>query len=207
MATGDLYRLAFNINCDGEETTCVLGYLQTAGANDANTLELTCQDFIDDKVPLLLDWLSSSATVTRVKMDTVTDHQEVPGLIDMNGFVGDVVVLPLPAQMSCLIHFLSTAPNAKHNGRIYIAGLPFDDQNKGEISVAPLAVIQLFADELLVNLVPGGGQTAIFTPVVISRFEDGIKRVPPLGFTLLSVTAKKDMRQQRRRKTPHFGLA
>lgn len=206
MADLDLYQLSFFINCAGEETQCVLGYQQDGGSNDADTLEALCQAFLTDCVPELLLAIAADVAVSRIRVDTVTDHQEVPGLMDLDGEDGAVVGESLPAQMAALIHLPTNAPNAKHNGRIYVSGLMSSSQQEGTIDVAPLALMQTFADTLALDLEPTAPQTATFTPVVISRVENGAPRTPPIGFPVLIPLAKADMRQQRRRKTPHFGL-
>lgn len=206
VAIGDLYQLTFNINCAGEETECTLGYEQDAGSNDADTLEAMCKAFEDDVVPSLLLAISSGVSVDRIRADTVTDHQEVPGLIDYKALDGLVAGPALPAQMCALIHLPTNAPSAKHNGRIYLSGLSIAAQQEGTIDNGPLALLQTFADKLAIDLAPTAPQDANFTPVVISRVVNKAPRVPPIGFPVLIPLAKPSMRQQRRRKTPHFGL-
>lgn len=206
MADKDLYALSFFINCAGEETQCVLGYEQDGGSNDADTLEALCKAFLDDVVPSLLLVLAADVAVDRITVETVTNHQEVPGLMDLNGQDGAVLGVSLPAQSAVIIHIPTNAPNAKHNGRIYVSGLEVGDQSEGTVAGGPLVAWNTFAAKLALDLEPTAPQDATFTPVVISRVVDGAPRVPPVGFGVLIPIAKADMRQQRRRKTPHFGL-
>lgn len=207
MAVDDLYRLSFHINASGTETECVLGYRQDSGSNDADTLEALCQAFIDAAQADLLAILSENCLVSRIKVVTVTNHQEVPGLIDQEGQAGTVVSQSLPPNMAAIIHLPTNAPNAKHNGRIFIAGCPENFQDAGTINGISLGLIQDFADELAIDLEPSAPQDAVFTPVVISSVENGAPRVPPVGFDVLIPVAKASMRQQRRRKTREFGFS
>ncbi len=206
MAVNDLYRLHFFINCSEQVTQCVLGYRMDFGSMDADTLEALCQAFIDDAQPKLLLLLSENALVSRVQVTTVTNHQEVPGLVDQVSQFGNIVSQTLPPNMAAIIHLPTNAPNAKHNGRIFLAGIPEQGQDAGTLTGAQITLNQAFADELAIDLEPTAPQDAIFTPVVISTVLNGAPRIPPVGFPVLLPVAKSLVRQQRRRKTVHFGF-
>ena len=205
MADEDLYALSFSIDCAGEQCLCVLGYKQDGGTNGPDTLTALCQAFIDDVVPSLEAALAADVEIDRVSVDTVTNHNDVPGVIDLNGHSGDVVGVACPAQMAMLIHLATDAPNAKHNGRIYISGCDVDSQTQGQLDAGQTVLMQTLAGKLNDTLSPTAPETADFIPVVISRFLDGVKRTPPVGFLVTTPVAKLDIRQQRRRKTTHFG--
>ena len=205
MAVGDLYQLHFFINNSQTPTECVMGYKMLTGVFTFNTLEALCQQWIDDVQPSLLLCLSENALVSRVQVTTVTSHDEVPGLVDQVSKFGSIVSQALPPNMAALIHLPTDAPNAKHNGRLYLAGTPENGQEEGSLFAAQLALLQTFADELAKDITLDAPETGIFAPVVISRFLDGVKRVPPVGFLVGVAGPKTPMRQQRRRKAINFG--
>ncbi|GAH74485.1 unnamed protein product, partial [marine sediment metagenome] len=99
------------------------------------------------------------------------------------------------------------ALNSKNNGRIYLAGIAEDSQTDGTIIPLEVTNIQDFADALVlpIDILQPGGEK--FTPVVISRYLDGVLRVPPIGYGLDYCTAKPSIRQQRRRTTGRCGIS
>ncbi len=207
MAIGNLYELTFYIDVNGNATQNKMGYVQTAGSNDSDTLEALAAAWYLNNIVDLLAILSSSAELTRVRADQVTGVDEIPGFVDKRANIGLYASDALPANMCGLFHFDTNAPNAKHNGRLFISGMPEGGQAEGIWDASFLVTMQAFADELEDDLVTLAPQDAEFSPVVISRFLDGIKRVPPLGFLVGEVTPEANIRQQRNRKTKCFGLS
>jgi len=206
VAIGDLYTLSLFVDTNGNPTENVLGFEQISGGNGADTLEALAQAWIDNASTALRACLSDEAEFSRVLVNTVTANDEVPGLIDNINFVGTNVGEALPANMAACFNLMTDAPNSKHNGRIFLAGCPENEQAEGTWDPAMVTLLNFFAVKLGNNLIPSAPEDSEFKPVVISRFLNGIKRVPPIAFTMLTATARVDLRQQRGRKTGCFGL-
>lgn len=206
MAVGDLYLLTVQIRTGGNVTQIGLGFEQDAGTNGPYTLEATTTAWELSVLPTLLLALATDASVERIAMVPVTATDEVPGQTDYYAKDGVVIGDGLPSNMAAVIHMATTGPNAKHNGRVYIAGISELEQNAGRLTVAQQTLMDNIATKLALDVAPTAPEDANFTPVVISRYVDGVKRTPPIGYPVTIPVARNIMRQQRRRKTPSFGF-
>lgn len=207
MAIGNLYDLSFYIDVAGNATQCTMGYIQTAGGNDHDTMEALCAAWLLNCETELRASLSNQASLARIRAEAVTGIDQIPGFIDFNGKIGTFISQALPSNITGLYHFGTNAPNAKHNGRLYVSGMPEGGQQEGTWDPSFVVVMQAFADKLEADLVTLSPQDAEFSPVVISRAVSGAPRVPPVGFFIGECTPRTSLRQQRRRKTDCFGLA
>ena len=205
MAVDDLYLMKVQIRTHERVTVINLGWLMDAGTVGPDTLEATCLAWKLAVLPTFLLALADDVSVERIAMDPVTDTSEVPGILDMYAEDGVVLGDGLPSTMCAVISLPCTGPNAKHNGRLFISGLSELEQNSGRLTAAQQILMDNIATKLAVDITPTAPETANFTPVVISRFVDGVKRVPPVGYLITVPVAKNIMRQQRRRKTFSYG--
>jgi hypothetical protein len=206
VADEELYLMTVQIGVAGFETEFGLGFVQDGGTNGPDTMEATCQAWEAAVLPTLLLALSGGCRVHRIAMKPITNTNEVPGVVDLTGEDGAVLGDALPASMCAIIHMATVAPNAKHNGRLFISGVSEEAQVEGTLTGAQLTLMQNLADKLAIDVEPSAPETATFVPAVISRFVDGAKRTPPVGFLVTIPVAKADLRQQRLRKTPAFGF-
>lgn len=206
MAANDLYRLTIQIETPGNVTEINLGYELAGGTIGPYTLEKTCLQAIADMNGALLALLAEDTFVRRYTMVPITEPLEIMGFVDLVNAVGTVLGEALPANMTAIISLPTDAPSSKHNGRIYISGVSEEAQTEGTLEAAQQTLNATFAALLTDEIEPSAPEDAVFTPVVISRVVDGVPRVPPVGFSVGTPIAKFSMRQQRRRKTPAFGL-
>ncbi len=207
MAVNDLYVLTVHYKSADAIVQFSMGYRMDSGTYGVSTGLAVCAKFVASYLPNLLLALSDECEVDQISFDPVTNVTELGGVANLNNALGLVVGQALPANMAALIHPKTVAPNSKHNGRIYLAGVAEGSIVAGVFDAPSLALIQTFADDLFVDLVPDSPEDATFGPIVISRFENGIKRVPPVGFDILAPLAKNEPRQQQRRMTPRLGLS
>ena len=207
MAVDDLYGMTVQIRTPGNTTQVGLGFKMTDGTIGNDTLEAACAQWVTDVLPTLLLMLAADTSVKRVEMCPLTEPNEIPGCVDLTGQVGAVLGDALPSNMAAVMHLGTDAPNAKHNGRIYVSGVSEEGTVEGTLIAAQQTLNGNFA--LLLNdlLLPSAPEDAEFTPVVISRIVDGVPRVPIVGFDILAAVARPIIRQQRRRKTRSFGFS
>ncbi len=207
MASGDLYVLTVHLTV--EQTACQFGqaYRMSQGSYTIATGTATAQAWFDANISNLLLCISDKVEIDSITFDPIGVSTELSGSSALNGAVGSVASQPTPANVAALIHLPTDAPNSKHNGRIFLPGIAEAGIVAGVIDAPNLALIQTWADELSENLEPASPEDAVFVPVVISRFVDGVKRVPPVAFDIGLPIAKNATRQQRSRMTRRHGIS
>lgn len=207
MAENDLYQL--NVHMKVGDSICQfgMGYRMGDGTYGVRTGLAVCAKFVADFLPDLLDAISVDCEVDQIAFLPQGITTELAGLANLNNAVGTVIGDPIPANMAALIHLPTVAPNSKHNGRIYIPGIIEDAIAAGLIQAPNLALVQAFATQLFVPIVPDSPEDSDFSPVVISRFVDGVKRVPPVAYDIKLPIAKNEPRQQQKRMTTRVGLS
>ncbi len=207
MAVGDFYLLTVHMKVNDSINQFGLAYEMTDGTYGTETGGKVAALFVADALPLLVLTLSEDCSVDQISFRPLGPSIELAGEANLNGADGLILGQALPANLAAIIHLPTEAPNSKHNGRIFVSGLPEAQINVGKFSAAQLTLLQTFATELLEVLKPTAPEDAEFTPVVISRFENKIKRVPPVAFNIKLPVAKDTPRQQRSRMTERLGLS
>lgn len=207
MAVGDLYELRVHYHLPASSVTIGFGYEQTVGTNDNLTLQSAIDFWIANMRPLLVACLAADVIVDQIRMDQVSVGNELPAFDNSTGISGTVVGQSLPAGGAAVISWVTDAPNAKHNGRVYIAGISEVEVNVGNISVAQLVLLNAFADQMETTLLTSLPQDAEFELSTISRVLNGVPRVPPVGFFVQSHVTRLPFFSQRRRITKRLGLS
>lgn len=207
MAINDLYTAQFRFEGAGSGWTSSMAYRQTDGGNDENTLTdlaVKIALFVEDSFKATQTGL---VDMTSVLVYQVTGTNETPGRTRFQQpNAGGVAGNALPMGMTSVISWLTDAPNAKHNGRMFIGGVPEDGSDDGQLTVAQLALMDTLIADLLSAMGPIGALSAQFEAVTISRVIDGIPRVPPVGFKIVSGAAETFVKNQRRRNTRFLGV-
>jgi hypothetical protein len=207
MAIGDLYEATTHVRTAEGEMQFSFGYLMEAGVIGPQSLDQACTDFAAVRLNTYVLAVSDNIEVDKVEFKAITNNVDIPGFVNFNNLEGLLVGAAVPNNSAAVLSLLTTAPNSKHNGRMYIPGLREIDQQDGSIDVAALILLNVFGTTLELDLLLGGAETAEFTPVVISRILDGVKRTPPVGHNLVSAIARTTTKQQRRRGGRRFGLS
>lgn len=205
MAVGDLYTLRVYYALPDSPMTIGLGYVQTGGVNDKDTLQSAVEFWVANFAAAFEAVLSVDADFDQVRMDQVSVGNEIPGIESLVGIPGTRLGTSLPASVAAVISWVTDAPNAKHNGRFYIGGISEADQVNGLLSVAILALLNTLSTTLQSTLLTSLPQTATFELATISRVLDGAPRVPPVGFLVESGVIRQPVHQQRRRVTKRRG--
>lgn len=207
MAIGDLYVLRVNYHLPDAEVSIGLGYKQSAGTNDKDTLQSAVDFWVANSLTIFRNCLAADVEVDQVRMDQVEPGNELPGFDNLVGLPGTVAGQALPSGSASVISWVTDAPNSKHNGRIYIAGVSENEVDNGLISAAQIALNVLLSNELQTDLLTSSPQDAVFVPNTISRVLNGAPRVPPVGFEILSGVIRLPMFSQRRRITSRLGTS
>jgi len=207
VAINDLYTLTVCCSTEGGPFTFSQDYQQISGSNDADTLDKACVRWNVDSSAQLEAMLAQTAFINECEMQPATGVDEVPGLLQFVNRIGDVVSDSLPTNVAAIISQLTNSPNSRANGRIFLAGIPESAMENGIMSAAYSTLVQTFATSMQGNLVVTGPPAAEFKPVVISRYLNGALRIPPVPHDIVANTAKRQLRQQRRRTTRSRGLS
>lgn len=205
MAVGDLYSLQVGINGVGRASSVALGYRQTVGTNDSQTLQSAVDFFVTNFLTVLKNVISVDAEIGQVRMDQVTVGDEVSGIDELSGQVGAVTGAITAEGGAAVITWVTDAPNSKHNGRTYLPGVSEDEVIASVISPAQSGVNILLANKWDDDLLTSLPQTAVFERVVISRILNGAPRVPPVGFKVTSNVVRLPMYTQSRRISNYWG--
>lgn len=206
VATNDLYRANYRFEGEGSGFTVGIGFRQVSGTNDENTLQDLCDVLFIMSTDEFLAILSDGINQTGIEVFQVTGSNETPGRLALpQPNSGTVVSDALPMGGALVLSLLTNAPNSRFNGRIYIAGIPESGQDEGQLESAYITDAIALAAVLDDQTIPLGPGSAVFKPVVISRWDEGIKRVPPVGFDVLSISVNSFVKNQRRRNTKFIG--
>jgi len=207
VAENDLYQLKVHYQVADAFCQFTMGYRMGDGTYTVDTPFAVIEKYVASYLPSLLQAISTQCEVDHITFGPIGISTELAAFGNMDNADGVLVGDALPANMCAIIHLGTVAPNSKHNGRIFISGVPEDVQFEGIMTAPQLQRVQDFADLLFNPLVPDSPEDTDFAPVVISRFVDGVKRVPPVAFDILAPLAKGELRQQQRRTTDRLGIS
>ena len=205
MAVGDLYKMTVSYTIPDSHVTVGFTFEQTTGTNDEGTLQSAVEFWVANVLILLRNVLSDLCQVDQVRMDPVTPNNEIPGIVQLNGLTGNESGQPLPAGSAAVLSYVTTAPNAKHNGRVYIGGISEDSVINGILTSPEFGRLVLLGQGLTNTLPTSLPQTAEFELTTISRVLDGVDRPTPIGFLVESIIVRSEFFSQRRRVTNRLG--
>lgn len=207
MAINDLYTIHFRFEGAGAGFTTKMDYQQTGGTNDQNTLTDLCTNVSVLVEDAFKDCLSNQISFNAMEAFQVVGANETPGLLRFETpNSGTVVSESLPMGGAAVLSILTDAPNSKHNGRMFVGGIPESFEANGALTAPAIALYQTLADGLSASPAPVGPGLALFTPGVISRIVDGVPRVPPIMFDVDTITPDGFVKNQRRRNTRFLGF-
>lgn len=207
MAINDLYTAQFRFEGAGSGWTSSMAYRQTDGGNDEDTLT-----DLAVKIAIFTEDSFKATQVVNVDMTSILVYQvtganETPGRTRFQQpNPGDLASNALPMGMASVISWLTDAPNAKHNGRMFIGGVPEGGSDDGQLTAAQITLLDTLITDLLTPMGPIGSVSAQYEPVTISRVLDGAPRVPPIGFTIEAGSVETFIKNQRRRNTRFLGV-
>jgi len=201
MAAGDLLKLIVNQTMNSEKVQNVLYYEVKSDDTVEGNEKGLASEFISGVIPVTwVPFISQELSFDCVSVQKVFPLP-VGAIQDFNvALQGGSVKEGLPATDAVLIQkFNPTVGGKGKKGRVYIAGLPKDDEDLGRITSVVLGAVQALADSLQSSQVTSGGGDyepawairAPVSPFGISGFING------LIFDVLPRIAT-----QRRRRTP-----
>ena len=207
MAIDDLYVVTTSVRTAESVMSFQFAYLMELGTVGPATLTALATKFVEDKLDLYALACSDQLEVDQCRVDVITNGDDLPGFVNLNNLEGALTGQMLPNSSAAVASLITTAPNSKHNGRMYLPGCTEGNQADGIMTGGQVTLWNTFTTALLLDIVLDSPEDAEFTPVVVSRVLDGVPRATPVGFNLLSSTVGEALRQQRRRGGKRFGLA
>lgn len=148
---------------------------------------------------LWLDVWSHEIVLQAVLGHCVAPETALPGVQYINGPLGNIVEESLPANTAAVLQLRQTEISGRHNGRIFISGLP-------ETATADGLITTAFATTELAALAAGldtpivvAGQT--WKLCVLQRYDAGAPVSPPVGWDVSLVRVTRNLATQRRRTT------
>jgi len=202
MAVGDLYQITNEMEQDGNFWEWIWNLQMIAGTVDPNTLDDLAVAWNLNINPILLGVIGASVFHRYTRAAPLPGVDEIPGEAPPITQAGTVPGENLPSNMAVKYYWTTTAPNSKFNGRTNMSGIPHSYQNEGVVGPLALASYQALGNVLLNNFVNIGAGNAEFQPVVVSRYENGIKRAAPVPFAITEygiATAVGNMRRRTRK--------
>jgi hypothetical protein len=183
-----------------------MAYRQLSGTNDENTMtDLATALAVILQAPFLAI-MSNQISMTGITCFQVTGANETPGrTVFEQPNPGIQAAQALPGGAAGVLSITTDAPNSKFNGRMFVSGGPEDGQVEGDWTVGHMIGLNALGTALQVVPPAIGPGLAVFQPSVISRFLNGVPRVPPVGFDVISIAADDFVKNQRRRNTKFIG--
>ena len=199
MAVDDLYQMTVEMETAGSIWYWGFQYAQTSGSNDVQTLEELCTTFNGAVGADLLPCLGTDSFFRITEAKCVTDPSEIPGMAPPVGQQGSSFVVSCPANMAAKSYWGTTSPNSKHNGATNWSGVPISFQDGGQLTAPAISSYQFLMNTLDNVLTGVGTGSAEFTPCVISRWLDGVKRVTPVPYFITNHSLSSYLGNMRRR--------
>lgn len=207
MASGDFYTSVIGLSTPGGCSQISFDWKMLSGTMTFSTLGALNAKIVSTKLNLLALALSDQAEIDSVVTRAITNDIDVPGITNMNLIDGAILSPPLPNNMAAVIKQITNAPNAKHNGRMFIPGIAESSMDGGTLSAAAVALLDTFAVAMTDQITLTTPEDAVFDPGVISRRENGLQRVDPVFFSAVQYVTSIQLRQQRRRTTERKGIS
>lgn len=204
MAIGDLFNVQVQYAIESRELSCNFGYEQTAGAADNEVPQILVDAFVAAiKANLLAVWASD------VQLQCIISHPINAATAVRPGFYYAVVAdvggrggTAIPAPSAMVLKFLTSASDAKKNGRKFLSGISESELVNGLFAGGVfLALVGALEGSLALGLTASGPDDQEFEPRVINRVSGGVPIVPPTASDVTTVTALSPVYQQIRRKT------
>jgi len=201
VAIGDLYQVNCQCMTAGTKWTWIFQYKMTAGAVVPNMLEELAIAF---NLAFQGEFAAMSADDvfwTYTEAFALTKNGDIPGsapvILPGGSFGGEAI----PSNMAQKCIWQTNAPNSKHNGSTSFSNVSTGGQANGILSAPQVTATQALLTKLKDSFVAIGSGAAEFAPVIVSRFLDGVKRVPPVAFDILGSALSTRIGNMRRRIT------
>jgi hypothetical protein len=207
VALHDIVQVDWKCWAPGRAYQWGMAYQLNTGGTDATALaELTnaCFTLLSD---LVADCMSDLASIQEITARVVVGDWLPTSRYEVADKPGTVAQQCLPSENAVVLSQYTNAPNAKYNGRVYFGGLPETFSNAGSLTTPGSDAFNALALELIKTIVISSPVAATWAPVVISRYEDKIKRVPPVYFKWETSSVRQAIYGQRRRRSRKEGFS
>lgn len=206
MASGDLFKL--NLQYEVDKTICIMSlcYKQSTSAADTHpTVDLAVA------WEALMRPLIQAAVTTDFQFSGLFVYGMHPTNIlpafykfDEGVTTGTHLGQTIPANVSLVLKLRTLSPSGRHNGRIYLSGMPEDVFNGNDLDATYQST---YIDPILAGLTTDvGGAINNYQLCVAERFSAGVPVVPPIGnrVTAASVSLRVSGLRRRTAKARYF---
>jgi len=201
VAVNDLYQVNAQAEVAGKNWEWGFQYQMIAGLPGADMLEELAIAFNLAFSSLFSLMTANDCAWTYTEAHSITINGEIPGSAPTILPGGSFGGASIPLNMAAKAVWLTTAPNSKFNGSTAFSGISEAGQAHGVMTGPQLTAITALLVALDSNVVGIGIGAAEFQPVIVSRFVDGVKRVPPVPFAITGSQLSTRLGNMRRRTT------
>lgn len=203
MPEGDIYQADLNFSLDGR----TISFSQYYHQDDSSTS--SPQEIATALAPLIVtqtwsNWWQQFASnilvFDDIRVQMVYPTREIFIIDDTDSGNGTQIGDAMVAFNAVLIAEYGQLWGRRWTGRVFLPGLPEDDETLGRVNAPTLANIQTGAESALKDSIsPGAPINATFTPHIFSRqqVKDGFV---PVSTPVANVFAREDVTSQVRRK-------
>lgn len=203
MPEGDIYQADLEFQLDGR----TISFSQYLHQDDSSTA--TPQEIATALAPLVVtqvwsDWWQNFASnvllFENVRVQMIYPTREIFIIDDTDAGGGTQIGDAMVAFNAVLVAEYAQRWGRRWTGRVFLPGLPEDDETLGRVNGPTLAGIQAGAPAALTDVIsPGPPVNASFTPSIFSRqqVKDGLT---PVSSPVANVFVREDVTSQVRRK-------
>lgn len=182
----------------GDRFSSVLHYWTSTAISNME-LDDFIQAWVTANLSVWNDCLSDEISFQGATCTCVEPSHAIPGHEYGNGTPGNIAQPSLPTNLACVFQIRQTEISGRHNGRIFVVGLPETATADGVIDATFHATeLQALATALITPVVASPHTWRL---CVLQRFENNVKLAPPVGWDAASCQAVRNMGTQRRRTT------
>lgn len=204
MAENDLYE--GYIEYITEKTSCrlTIALMEQATTTDSSNAKLLAEAVVPHLQTVLADALTTQATLGCVYLRQTSPAFSIPGLAPFEGVDGNSIIAPCPAIQTYVLNMANAIGGTNANGMWQFSGINIVSTIDSKLDPAWIAAEgAAIVTKLLATVTTPPGDDFKFG--VVSRFLDGLPRVPPVFGVITSATWNGFPRTRRTRRTELTG--
>lgn len=169
MAENDIYRADLHVMCNEWPSCFSLHYKQTSTDPTDDLSQWLVDALNDNLVSVLMDILGATAWLDHIRAWKL-NAAGLPGQTNYSAEQGQELGAACPSNVAAVITLIQAALPAKHNGRIYVSGVP-TLQTDGNVFLTAFlnGAIAAFATVIEAVISPTGQPTYTFEPQVYTN--------------------------------------
>lgn len=209
MAVGNVYNVQLQLLIDNRKCTIAVDYRQATGPNDPRVPETLANEFNITVVPDIVAALGNDVAFQCIYVRNQKSFGGVdpPFELALSGVVGGQATRSINSNSAAVLRQLTNAADQRHNGRIFLPGIPLGQVTDSVINDAFVTgTLQGAIDAMSITLTSAIPIAVDWEPVVIQRFAGGVPTVPPITHDVTEALALGVIYSQKRRRTKRTGI-